>query len=440
MENENTNQTNVENSVQSTSAPGPVVEPTLVVQPPQVGEPAPATPTVQSSVPEAPAGQPIQSGTSAPAEKKSNKALIFIIIGVAVVTLAVAGFLFLGKGSGKGSGGPDRVSKDYLENLISKNYSEAFKFINLPENSFVDANEYSEYVQKKDSFKKLTESKIKSKTEDLLTDNKATYTYTLTANDKEYTVKVDLVKSENGWKVEDKFYIEKYSILVPKDTKFYINDKLVPTSLIAKTNVGTNNLCDQYLIPAIYESQKKLKVESSFGTYEEDLSTVSSNSGYQIKIVLTDEDLVKKAQDFIKDMWNDMYVQYEKGTDVAEIKNKYFDDNITLDTVNTYYKNGFKEMINNSSKTNYSNLKITDIINRTDKEGYENYICANDILSINFGYSAYYEWHFMNQGPYKMNRYSKMRLRYNNGEFKVYEVSDEKFFTYLNSFTKEFKL
>ena len=381
--------------------------------------------------------------------KKKNNSLLFIIIGCIIFT-GIVGFCLYKFVFNKGEGllnkkdyastsanvsETESVAIAYTNLLIQKNYADAMKLVYMPKNSIITVNDFSEFVQKEEYFAKLTNSKVTSIDEQLKSEKNATYSINLKDNtDNEYSIVLKLNIEDGKWYIQtDGFYITGWSMYVPGNSKIYIDDVLVDTILREKQNVGDNGLRDYYVIPGIVEGTKKVRIETDIQNYETEFTVLKSNNNSEFNVELKDSELINKAYDKIKNAWNEMYLNYTYKKDVSTVK-KFFADNMDLNQINVYYKQAFDSISGESRVYKNSNFNIVKISNNPNET---NYVSANDIITINFGYTLSWLWNFMNETD-TMNRYSSIRLKYQDGNFLIYEITDEKLFTWANQYTHDF--
>ncbi len=369
--------------------------------------------------------------------KKSNKTLFIVLALVAVVILiaAIVGgiFLFKGKGSIVGKANlskPDSVAKAYVNALIKKDYKEAKKYIYIPKDGFVNDDDYLDYITRQEYTKEVVDKNIESVTEVRLASEQAEYSVLTRGEDKVgYTVTIPLVLNDGKWYInEEKLYTKNWKFSVPGGTKVLIDGEEVDKKLIS----GKEETFDVYTLPAIAKESKHFAFENNLGKLESDITATGDGKVVKINMELKDEELVTKAREFIKTAWNDMAASALAKKDLSVIR-KYFDDSVDSDTINIYYKNMASLYKATASKN--KNIRMTQIIER---KGSSNYINSNDIIALNFGYTVNWTWAYLNGFNYTMNRYSHMRLKVDGDSFKIYQVTDEKIFSWLNNFTKDF--
>lgn len=366
--------------------------------------------------------------------KKSNKTL-FIVLGVVAVVIALAaivGGVFLLKGvlGGKTNlSKPDSVAKAYVEALIKKDYKKAKKYIYIPEGGFVNDDDYLDFITRQDYTKSVVDKNIESVTEVRLASDTAEYSVLTKDKDKVgYTVTVPLVLNDGKWYInESTIYAKDWKFSVPGDTKVTIDGEEVDKKYIT----GKEEIYDVYVLPAIAKESKHFTFKNDLGQLEQDI-TATSGGNIKIQMELKNEELVTKAREFVKTMYNGMLEAANANKDVSEVR-KYFDGSIDTDAISTYYKN-MANLYTGSSGYKNVDIKMTQIIQRKDAQ---NYISANNVITLNFGYSVSWMWTLMKTDR-SMDRYSSIRLKVDGDSFKIYQVTDENLFKTLNYFTNDF--
>lgn len=370
---------------------------------------------------------------------KSKKTLIIIIAVICLIAIGLGVyFLFIKDNNNTAEvfSTPDKLAEAYANNILNKSYDQCYKNAYLPKNNFVTVDHYKKYIYATDKYKNLDGYKFSKVNEELLTETEAKYTVTLKdQNDNTKTLEFNMKKDENNnWKIiEDGLYISDWVLTVPASSKLYINNTEVSKDLISSTQERK----DKYVIPALYQDEYEFKVETQFQNEIKKVTPTSSNNQYDFIVILTNNEIKTQAYDFIKEAYNNIFAAAENNKDVSEIK-KYFDDSLTIDTIDSYYTDGTKKIITESTGKN-TNIKMTNI------ETWENedcYVSTNDIITLNFQYTVnwVYDWNHKSISPssHTMKKRSNIRLKYVNNEFKIVDVLDSKLFSYINYFTQEF--
>lgn len=369
--------------------------------------------------------------------KKSNKTL-FIILGVVaavVIMIAIVGGIFLLKGKGSIGGKtnltkPDSVAKAYVDALIKKDYKEAKKYIYIPEGGFVNEDDYLDFITRQEYSKSVIDKKIESVTENRLASDTAEYSVLTKGEDKVgYTVTVPLILNDGKWYInESTIYAKDWKLSVPGNTKVTIDGEEVDKKFIT----GKDGNSDLYVLPAVAKESKHFVFKNDLGELEKDITATSDGNTVKIEMELKNEELATKGREFVKTAWNDMLAAAASKKDISEIR-KYFDDSIDADTINVYYKN-IANMYTGSSGYKNVNIKMTQIVPKKDSL---DFISTNDVITLYFGYTVNWTWSFM-KSNHSMDRNSSIRLKIDGDSFKIYQITDEKLFSWLNQFTNEF--
>ena len=419
----------------------PVVPETPVVEV-QPAAQAPSVPVAQSepvvgpvpavnNVPTSGAGvTPSGNGEA----KKELPVGLFIGGAVGAVVLIIVIILLVLKpfGGGKTLGGPKGVVDKYINNLITLSYGNNYELVDIPENSFLDTNDYIEYVQKKSEYQGLAGFKIEEIIELNVDETSGMYSVVL-MNEAGNTKNIGVnLKSNNGWKVEESnFYIKEWSLIVPKGTTVTIDGKEVSNSLIVEDATSANTV--KYTIPAITSTKKEIILNNPLQSMTVEETPLLSNSGKKYEIILNNQELVDKAYAYVKDTWNQMYASYIAKENVSDVASKYFDSSVDINNVDVYYNQSFKQLVT----SNEINHQLLEVVTREDGP---NKVLSDELIQLNFGYklSWLYDYTYSSDQLREMTRYSKMILKYDGSSFKIYDVQDTKLFSYSNYFTNEY--
>ena len=369
-------------------------------------------------------------------KKKINKNTIIRIAAIGVVLLGVIVYLvfFHNWEPKENPSDPKSVVTTFFNAIINKDYTKAFKYTYLPENSFVNEDDFFSFISSDKHLGDLPNRKVKEVLKESKEYTSAEYKVTLN-NDSEYEVKLKIDSSGNWFVIVDNLYIEDWKIEVPGDAKLYIDNKLVSSSIAKK-----NNDHDIYTIPAIAPSKKEFKIETSFDTYTTKFDVAGSNSGEKIIPELTKEEEITKSLDAFKDLWNNMYKDYIASKSKEDVLKKYFDSNFKVEDVEKYYTKSFDTLTRKGNKNStYKNVVLDSIITNTNKKCY---IEGNDIIKVEFGYKVTFLEDFVYKDATDLNRtmtrYSSIKLRKDKDGYKISEVTDEKLFNFLKYTVNEY--
>jgi len=423
---------------QSTEVPTtPVVEVTTTpVQVPvqnQVVE-VPTTPVVVP--PTVPAQEP---STEVKKEKKKiTKKTIIRLSAVLVVILAVAAyFIFFYEWKPKlDPKDPESVTEVYYNYLIDRDYSNALKYVYLPNYSYVDEDDFFSFVSNNSKLSMLYSKKIKEIKRISKVGNQATYEVIMN-DDEIFNTNLNMLSDGYWYVVVDNLYITDWKVEVPGNSKLYIDNKEVNKTL-SKLNDDTHSV---YTIPAIAPSKKEFKIETSFDTYTTSFDVAGSNNGQKIIPELNKEEEINNALKYIKETWNSIYKDYTNSVSKEEVLKKYYDSKFTVEDMDTYYSKSFDSLTRKGNKQYINtNVVLDSIIINPNKKSY---IEANDVIRIEFGYKMTHTVDFVysNAKDWEeyMTRYSSIELKKTNDEYKIYRITDDKLFNYLKYNIKEYK-
>lgn len=372
-------------------------------------------------------------------EKKNNKLLLIIIISVIFILILGGAIFFFIMNNGKKDGkqvsfaNPESITKEYINDIIEKDYNSALNCVYKEENSCkscVTSDDYKNYLEQKDNFN--LNGKIQ-KIESNISDDTATCTVYLKSEDKgTQIITIYLKKYNNNWLVQEKgLYLKDWKIQIPGDGSLYINGEIVDKKYIS----GKSGNFDVYTIPSIAQELKTFKVVTDIAESEKEITPTTQNDNYKMQVLIKDEELIGRALNFVKDTWNTMYKEYINGSDVSAVKN-YFDSSIDINQINSYYKSSFDSLTKGSSGYKYVNYNMISIKPRDNENMY---VSKNDVITLNFGYVLNWNWEFSEASNLRiMKRWSSIRLKIVGDSFKIYDVTDEKLFSYSNQYTKDF--
>ena len=248
-------------------------------------------------------------------------------------------------------------------------------------------------------------------------------------------IDISVVLSEdNNWVVsDDSLYAVNYTFRAPSGIKIYANGKEVPKSLVAKSNTGTTGMLVDYKLPYVSKSKVKLKAVGTYCNYEGELAVTSNNeysddANYFCCNVESEEET--KALDYIKTAWNGLYKEYESGKSSTQVTG-YISDKADPDMINIIW-NGFKSM-EKKSYGGYDNFHISTVVKSED---YPICFVSDDVVLVNFNYELQWHYNLANLNE-SLKRKSYILLQKDKTGYKLYKITDEGLFTYVNGFTKE---
>ena len=361
---------------------------------------------------------------------KGKKGKIILIIALIIALLAGTYFVFGDKIFGY-KNSPKDVAKRYVDNLIDKKYEENYELIKLEENSFVDVNDYMKYAYSVKEYEKILGNKKYEINEKSLTTVDGSYEFKFENNN--VVLNINVVKNKDGkWKVIDGDFVKPWIYNIPVGTKVYINgNELSQDFMKESSKLDKDHLMVE--IPEIGLSEKEIKLEHELGTSTIKVIPSSKNNQELFEIELKDTKELDKIYEYIKTSWNSMFKDYKDKVSIEDIKNKYFDESVSIEDVQLYIKS-FDELISSSTPSiNYENMNMVKVIPSSEKISY---VYGKDTILVNFGYQL--KWTFIYLSD-DMNRYSSIILRKVDDTYKIYKVSDIKLFNYINSFTHDFR-
>lgn len=335
---------------------------------------------------------------------------------------------------------PEKVSVAFINALISKDYKAVLKAIDKDgDDSFLTENSIEFYLPRSsysdvegislDSVDvAFTGYKDKTKTK---VDCVVSAVNKDTESSTDFIVPCSMNKN-NQWVVDgEEFYHTDFSFITASDVSIVVNGKEVPDSmLVSKTGVNdTENVCT---LPCVGKDDIHIKLSCDNYTYETDISPATSNEAENADIVLSplsDEDR-KACENFIKTSFNAMYSDYLDGAKASDF-NKYISSDADPDICNQIL-DGFKSMSNKGSSGN-SNFKLSKCI-VSDKTNW----VSGDSVYVDFKYQL--DWVY-NLAKWNQNtkRLSNILLKKEDGEFKIYGLTDSGLFTECNNFTQEWE-
>ena len=329
---------------------------------------------------------------------------------------------------------PYYMVKNYVQSLIDGDYSKAFKFIYLPQDASINKSDFETYIKSKDIYKDITNMKINRLIEE------ATLNYQvelIDSSDNVLKTNIDLVeRTINDYRIdENELYLIDYRVTVPKTTKLYISDYLIGEEFLDRTS----ELNDEYLIPAIAKNKKMFKLENKLSTNEIEVDINEKSSGVELEVELNNEELKKKAYDYIKNTWNSLYTEYKKKSNVSKVKG-YFDESFTESDINKIYKTAFDKIT--KGRTDIGEFNSYNITAIRDSEKEKSLVLNDELIKVGFGYSLSWKWKYISANSavkMSMNRYSSIILRYDGENFKIHKIVDPGLFDYVSQYTRDFK-
>lgn len=334
---------------------------------------------------------------------------------------------------------PEKVSTDFIEALISKDYKTVLKIIGKDEDDSFITESSIEFYLPRSTYSDVED--ISADTVDVAftgyrnktkTDSECVVSAVNknTSATKDFIVPCSMNKN-NQWVVDgNEFYYTEFSFITASGVAVTANGKEVPDSMVV-SKTGTSNTESVYTLPYVGKDDAHIKLSCDNYIYEADISPATSNGTENADTVLSpvsDEDK-KACEDFIKTSYNDMYSDYLDGAKASDL-NKYIASDADTDICNQILS-GFKSMSNDGYNGN-SDFKLSKcIVSET------NWV-SDDLVYVDFKYQL--DWVY-NLAKWNLNtkRLSNILLKKEDGKFKIYEPTDSKLFTECNRFTQEWE-
>lgn len=334
---------------------------------------------------------------------------------------------------------PEKVSTDFIEALISKDYKTVLKIMGKDgDDSFITESSIEFYLPRS-TYSDVED--ISADTVDVAFTGYRNKTKTdsecvVSAVNKDTSVTKDFIvpcsmNKNNQWVVDgNEFYYTEFSFITASGVAVTANGKEVPDSMVV-SKTGTSNTESVYTLPYVGKDDVHIKLSCDNYTYEADISPATSNGAENADTVLSpvsDEDK-KACEDFIKTSYNDMYSDYLDGAKASDL-NKYIASDADTDICNQILS-GFKSMSNDGYSGN-SDFKLSKCI-----VSEANWV-SDDLVYVDFKYQL--DWVY-NLAKWNLNtkRLSNILLKKEDGKFKIYEPTDSKLFTECNGFTQEWE-
>lgn len=374
--------------------------------------------------------------------RKKNKyiTIALLILGLILLT-GICVFLFITFKEDESEikfNNPKKIAEKYVKAIISGDFATAYKYIDMPQDMMSSKNDFENFIKNKNYYNDIEGKKYKEIRE------VSTDSYQVLLDDKYgniLIINVDLIqRTINDFRVSEPDYIVNgYTVSIPRGCDLYFDNVLIDKSYISK---DSSNM-DVYVFPNIASSKKIAKVDGYFGSKEVELNITnledddSEIEDTVITLEFNNAETKKKAYNFIKSTWNDMYTQYTKNSKVSKIR-KYFDSRISDSDIKKVYTKAFDKISKGKTSIGkydkYSMSKVVD-----GKK--ESKIHDNEFVTINFGYTLKWRWKFLNADSavnMSMNRYSSIKLKYDGQKFTIYDIIDEGLFNYANQYTRDF--
>lgn len=323
----------------------------------------------------------------------------------------------------------DKFALNYVFAIANNHYTAALDAFKVDGTPFMSANDIK-YSAPRSALKNLINHAGKevflAVNTDLTnsSDGKATVYVDLKTDDKTletFEVKVAM-NADNVWYVvDDSYYIRDFYIVTSGNTELYVDDMLVPEDCFVE-HVKVASLQSLYKLPVIGRSAKTFKcvTEAFEGVVEATPEPNSKDEPLYVRYELEGEEL-KEAMEAVKNIWNNMYNDWvaDNNADLT----KYFAKTSSA-SYPSDVKAGFKSLRKATTDEDV-NHRITIIEKRTDSHCVYG---SDNVLILNFQYQLDWVWDW-NDSPDNGRHISHILLSKEDGEWKIYEITDMELFT-----------
>lgn len=315
---------------------------------------------------------------------------------------------------------PNTISEKFVYFLINNDFENAFKCVYIPNDSYIDVNDFKNYILNHSNLSILPNDngyEIKNSYVNSSADMNRACVITLENNNrKEMRITINTTQQNSNWMINLNNFSSPFKFTVPKDSDVYLSD-----SLVNKNLKETKENTDIYSVPSTYYYEKDVTVKNQFGETNETIN-INETSQYEFEI-LPSEDTLSKAYEFIKLAFKDTYTNYTTNFDASYVQ-KYFNTRINASFIKDY----LDQLTLNNSRKNF------EISYMSIDEKNKSYCINSNLLKLNFAYTMRYG----NNDANSMSKYSTITLEKINDTWKIYNLDDSKFLTYFNPNIKEF--
>ncbi len=326
----------------------------------------------------------------------------------------------------------NQVALNFVAAIAQNYYTSAVNGFDIDESPYITAEDVA-YAVPRSTYRGIADYAGKEvylyvdEDETVSYDDTATVTVQLRTGEdailNSYSVRLKL-NMDNKWTVEDSdFYETDYYISVSGNTTLYIGDAEVSKDLFDH-KTGYAERMDCYKIPVIGKSVKTLRIVCD--AFEEQAEAVpqsnNSEEPFRIDHELSETEL-NDALNATKNLWQALYNDYVNGVPEAEWL-KYFASDAPSTYVNDI-KTAFDNLTKGSSGYPDVDHHITIIQKRSDAKCYYQ---TDKVIAMNVQYQLDWVWQFSLGGPENCRRFSHIMLTIEDGEYKIFEVSDMAFF------------
>ncbi|MBR4657298.1 MAG: hypothetical protein IKO68_12225 [Oscillospiraceae bacterium] len=337
----------------------------------------------------------------------------------------------------------EQIAKRYVEALLNKNYEEALKCLaSSIEPSSLVFTEDIEWALPRTEFKDL--DYFDPETTEFNTSLGYGGMVSVSLKDgngehQTFSVATIVPASGDGTPFVDgrnSIYVESCTIRVPGNTNISINDVEIGSEMIKERRAGKYALSTDILFPIIGMKPKSLRIYCENHDSTRDFTPVAHNS------IGTDDPLsfgpryedTDELHETIMQLWQDMYSAVgEPESDISTL-NPFIASDAAPDTAKTAYDSLIS--LRNSSPAKQRDHRITQVVNRQDVQKQAGWL-SDHVIGINFGYELTWTTTFGSAWDETdtMRRYSSIILAKEDGEWKLYMITDNNLFGYTNSMT-----
>lgn len=323
----------------------------------------------------------------------------------------------------------DKFALNYVFAIANNHYTAALDAFKVDGTPFMSTNDIK-YSAPRSALKNLVNHAGKevflAVNTDLTNSNdgNATVYVDLKTDDKTletFEVKVAM-NADNVWYVvDDSYYIRDFYIVTSGNTELYVDDMLVPEDCFVE-HVNVAGLQSLYKLPVIGRSAKTFKcvTEAFEGVVEATPEPNSKDEPLYVRYELEGEEL-KEALETVKTIWNNMYNDWvaDNNADLTKYFSKTSSASYPSDV-----KAGFKALRKATTDEDVDH-RITIIEKRTDSHCVYG---SDNVLILNFQYQLDWVWDW-NDSPDNGRHISHILLSKEDGEWKIYEITDKELFT-----------
>lgn len=334
----------------------------------------------------------------------------------------------------------------FVQSLLKSDFDSALTAMCMPAGSFVTAADIEWYLPRS-SFSDILD--IDYETYTVSSDKKTGKTEIANIN----VIVTSTEKTENGaepettsigvpvqlndqneWFVNaSDFYFTNFTFRTAgKGTTVKVNGTEVDEKYISNKTAGDLGLAYEYTLPYIGKQDAVISISSENFDYEQKLTPVSNNADSDVESVFAEASDTDEILKFIKDSWNNGYKESLGGASASDFQ-KYISSDADT-TVSQAMYDGYHALVKPnsglSSDADYDHLLTQCLPSDQSKANW----VTGDTLYIPFKYELTWTYKLANYHE-SMKRYSSAELKYENGEYKFYALTDPELFTAANQFT-----